>query len=102
LRTYIPDSVFNRLLHNQASNSTGSLAEIRRCTCLFLGLPSLSEPAPRGGPSQLERIQTVLTTVQQCLSATDGCLLQMRMDEKGEGFCLIEIGGLSRGLPLLH
>ncbi|GBG71085.1 hypothetical protein CBR_g8385 [Chara braunii] len=81
LRGFLPGTVTRRLQPGLLTGS-GMLSEIRRCTCLFVGLLSLTSHQPPG-QEQLTRVQLTMTTVQKCLEAFEGCLIQFRMDEKG-------------------
>src|SRR5690606_824406 len=54
---YVPGAIRSRLEAGQ----TGWLSELRRITVLFVNLPGLS----RTGPSELDRLQLVMRTLQE-------------------------------------
>ncbi|KAL0052814.1 hypothetical protein WJX82_008196 [Trebouxia sp. C0006] len=67
--------------------------EIRVCTCLFLGFPSLKRPTASSNPtdtsqddvsvSEVTEVQAAVDLVQKQMRIYDGSFLQFRCDEKG-------------------
>lgn len=87
LRAYIPGAIQARLSAGQRD----WLAEYRRVTVLFVNLPTLNETA------SVERIQTVIVTLQKILYRFEGSINKISVDDKG--ITLIAALGLP---PLAH
>ncbi|MGB7416794.1 MAG: adenylate/guanylate cyclase domain-containing protein [Thermosynechococcaceae cyanobacterium] len=87
LRAYIPGAILARLSAGQRD----WLAEYRRVTVLFVNLPTLNETA------SIERIQSVIVTLQNVLYRFEGSINKISVDDKG--ITLIAALGLS---PFAH
>jgi class 3 adenylate cyclase/tetratricopeptide (TPR) repeat protein len=89
LRVFVPSAVRSRL----AAGQSDWLAELRRLTILFVGLPDLDDCAPRA----LEQTQRVIETLQRVLYRYEGDFNRLLVDEKG--VTLVAALGLP---PLAH
>lgn len=89
LKAYIPAAIAKRLDAGQ----TGWLAELRRVTVLFVQIIGLEESAALS----LDKLQTVLQTLQTTLYKHEGSVRQFIVDDKGA--VLIGVLGLP---PLSH
>lgn len=89
LKAYIPAAIVKRLDAGQ----TGWLAELRRVTVLFVQIIGLEESAALS----LDKLQTVLQTLQTTLYKHEGSVRQFIVDDKGA--VLIGVLGLP---PLSH
>ena len=91
LRTHVVDNVRQRI----EAGHQDFVNELRICTVVFLGVPSLLEPASQSAVaagSPVGHMQAVMRAVQRRLAVSEGSLLQFRMDEKG--FIMIGAFGL--------
>jgi class 3 adenylate cyclase/tetratricopeptide (TPR) repeat protein len=86
---YLPGAIRNRLEAGQ----TGWLSELRRITVLFVNLPGLNGTLP----SELDRIQHVVRTLQEAVYRFEGSVNKLSVDDKG--ITLIAALGLP---PLSH
>ncbi|MGB8983869.1 MAG: adenylate/guanylate cyclase domain-containing protein, partial [Anaerolineales bacterium] len=73
LRPYIPGAVINRLAAGQSS----WIAELRRVTVLFIGLPDLDQR------TDLESAQNIARLVQRSVYRYEGSINKINVDDKG-------------------
>lgn len=82
---YIPAALQPYIYDNQETWSS----ELRRVTTLFISLGiDLSDARTEYG---LQRIQTVIKTVQKCIYMNEGSLNKLLMDDKGIYIIFINI-----------
>ena len=89
LRSYVPGAIRARLAAGQAA----WLAELRRVTVVFVGVPDLDHAAP----DALERTHAVMLAVQAVVYRYEGSILRLGVDDKGT--TLMAVYGLP---PLAH
>ena len=89
LRSMIPGVVLSRI----SAGQSGWLGELRRVAMMFVGLPALEQ----GDPDPLDRMQSVVSAIQESVYRFDGSINKIAVDEKGA--VLVTAFGLP---PLSH
>lgn len=79
LRSHVPFNVRSRV----ESGHIDSVNEVRVCTVVFLGFPSLDTQKSGGPAESLAAVQSVTQAAQGRMHQDGGFFLQMRCDEKG-------------------
>jgi len=87
LRAYVPGAVLSRFVAGQ----TAWLTELRRVSVIFAGLPGVGPATP------LDRLQTIMETLQRVVYRHEGSVNKIALDDKGVTF--MAALGL---LPLAH
>jgi class 3 adenylate cyclase/tetratricopeptide (TPR) repeat protein len=73
LRAYIPGAIINRLTAGQSA----WIAELRRVTVLFIGLPDLNQS------TELEKAQNLARLIQRSVYRYEGSINKINVDDKG-------------------
>jgi class 3 adenylate cyclase/tetratricopeptide (TPR) repeat protein len=76
LRAYVPGAVLSRFVAGQ----TAWLTELRRVSVIFAGLPDVGPATP------LDRLQTIMETLQRVVYRHEGSVNKIALDDKGVTF----------------